>query len=116
MQNKTDNENDVILAMHQVGNYKEFSCIDNCLQRFDENEDCEEAIFEQIVAKHQTTSEDQESDEDDMTKHEHATKQNNKKIIAELQLYFIQEGSEGSPKSALETCADFVQLQLIKRT
>jgi hypothetical protein len=28
----------------------------------------------------------------------------------------MQEGNEGSPMSAIETCADFVQLQSIKRT
>jgi hypothetical protein len=37
-------------------------------------------------------------------------------IIAGLPLYFMQEGNESSPISALETCADFVQLQSIKRT
>jgi hypothetical protein len=31
--------------------------------------------------------------------------------IAGLRLYFMQEGNEGSPISALETCADFVQTQ-----
>jgi hypothetical protein len=28
MLDKADSENDVILEMHHVGNYKEFSCID----------------------------------------------------------------------------------------
>jgi hypothetical protein len=44
-----------------------FSCIDNSLQCYNENKDCEEAIVEQIAAEHQTTSE-QETDQDDMTK------------------------------------------------
>jgi hypothetical protein len=35
-------------------------------------------------------------------------------FIAGLQLYFMQEGNESSPTSALETCADFVELQPIK--
>jgi hypothetical protein len=35
-----------------------------------ENEDCEEAVVEQIAVKHQKTSEDQQTNEDDMTKHE----------------------------------------------
>jgi hypothetical protein len=34
------------------------------------------------------------------------------KFIAGLQLYFMQEGNEGSPIPALEACADFVWLQL----
>jgi hypothetical protein len=38
------------------------------------------------------------------------------KFIAGLRLYFMQEDNEGSPTSALETCADFVQLQSIKKT
>jgi hypothetical protein len=44
------------------------------------------------------------------------TNQDVRKFIAGLWLYFMQEGNEGSPISALETCADFVQLQSIKRT
>jgi hypothetical protein len=30
-----------------------FSCVDNSLQRYNENKDCEEAVVEQTVAKHQ---------------------------------------------------------------
>jgi hypothetical protein len=46
-------------------NYEGFVCIENSLECYDENEDCEAAIFYQITAKHQETSEDQESDEVD---------------------------------------------------
>jgi hypothetical protein len=53
MQNKVDGENDVILEMHDVGNYKEFSCIVNGLQCYNENEDCDEAVVEKIAAKRQ---------------------------------------------------------------
>jgi hypothetical protein len=70
MPDKADSKNDVILEMHHVGNYEEFSCIDNSLQCYNENEDREDAIFEQIAAKHQKTSEYQETDEDDTTEHE----------------------------------------------
>jgi hypothetical protein len=48
---KADRENDFILEMHHR-NYEEFSCIDNSLQCYNENEDCEDAV-EQIAAKHQ---------------------------------------------------------------
>jgi hypothetical protein len=42
---------------------------------------------------------------------------NNIRIItAGLRLYFKQEDNGGSPTSAVETCADFVQLQSMKRT
>jgi hypothetical protein len=44
------------------------------------------------------------------------TNQDARKFIAGLRLYFLQEGSEGSPISALETCADSVHLQSVKRT
>jgi hypothetical protein len=43
-----------------------------------------------------------------MTERERVTNQDAGIIIAELRLYFLQEGNEGSTISALETCADFV--------
>jgi hypothetical protein len=79
MQNKANSENDTILEMHHVSNYEEFSCINNSLQCYNENKDCEEEIVEQIVAKHQKTPEDQENDENDMTEHEQATNQDTTK-------------------------------------
>jgi hypothetical protein len=42
------------------------------------------------------------------------TNQDARRFIAGLRLYFMQEGNEDSPTSALETCANFVQLQSIK--
>jgi hypothetical protein len=68
----------------------EFSYIDKSLRCYNENKDCEEAIVEQIVVKHQKTSEDQENNKDDMTEHERATNQYTMKFTAELQLYFMQ--------------------------
>jgi hypothetical protein len=115
MLDKADSENDVILEMHH-GNYEEFSCIDNSLQCYNENEDCEDAIVEQIAVKRQKTSQYQETEEEDMTECERVTNQDAGKFIAGLRLYFMQEGNECSPISALETCANFVQLQSIKRT
>jgi hypothetical protein len=58
MPKKANSENDVILEVRHVGNYEEFICIGNSLQCYDENEDCEEAIVEQIAAKHHRPSED----------------------------------------------------------
>jgi hypothetical protein len=46
MPNGADTGNGVILEMHHVGDYEEFSCIDNILQCCNENDDCEEAIVE----------------------------------------------------------------------
>jgi hypothetical protein len=111
MPEKADSENDVILEMHYVGNYEEFSCIGNSLQCYNENEDCEDATVEQIVANHQKTSKCQETDEVDTTERERVTNQDAGGFIAGLRLYFMQEGYEVSPVSALETCADCVQLQ-----
>jgi hypothetical protein len=99
-----------------MGYYDEFSCIDISLQRYSENEDYEKTIVKQIAAKHQNTSEDQETNEDNTTEHERVTNQNDRKFIAGLRLCFMQEGNAGGPISALETCADFVQLQPVKRT
>jgi FKBP-type peptidyl-prolyl cis-trans isomerase len=115
MPHKADSENDVILEIHHVGKYEEFSCNNNSLPCYNENKDCEEATLEQSAAKHQET-ENQENDEDDTTKSEQVISQDAKKFTAGLQFCFTQEGHEGSPISALETCADFVQLQSIKRT
>jgi hypothetical protein len=50
-----------------VRNYEEFSCTYNGLQCYNENEDCEDAIVEQIAAEHQKTSEYLETEEDDTT-------------------------------------------------
>jgi hypothetical protein len=50
-----DSENDVILEMHHVGNSEEFSRIDNSLQCYNENEDCEDTTVKQIAVKHQNT-------------------------------------------------------------
>jgi hypothetical protein len=84
MSNKTDCENDVILEMHHVGNYEEFSCIDNSLQCYNENEDCKVATVEQIAVKHQKTPEDQKTNEDDTSDCEQVTNQDARKFIAGL--------------------------------
>jgi hypothetical protein len=102
------------MEMHHVGNYEEFSCIDNSLQCYNENEDCEDAVVEQIAAKHQKTSEYQETD--DTTERERVTNEDARRFTGGLRLYFMQQGNEDSSVSALETCADFVELQSIKRT
>jgi uncharacterized membrane protein len=54
------------------------------LQCYNENEDCEDAIVEQIATKHQKTSEHQETDEDDTTERERVTNQDARIIIAGL--------------------------------
>jgi predicted methyltransferase MtxX (methanogen marker protein 4) len=60
--------------------------------------------------------EGEESDEDDTSEVERVTTQNARNFIDRLRRYFMQEGNEGSPLSALDVCADFVHSQSIKRT
>jgi hypothetical protein len=66
-----------------------FSCTENSLQCYNENEPCEEAIAEQTAAEHQKTSEGQEIDEEDTTKREQVTNRAARKCIAGLRLYII---------------------------
>jgi hypothetical protein len=44
------------------GTIKEFICINNSLQFYNEQDDCEDTVVEQIAPTHHMTSEDQESD------------------------------------------------------
>jgi hypothetical protein len=116
MPKKANSESDTILEAQHVRNYEDFSCTNNRLQCYNENEDYEEATVEQIAAEHQMASVDQETDKNDTTKREQMTNQDATKFIARLWLYSTQEGNEGSPVSALETCVDFAQLQSINIT
>ena len=92
-------------------NYEEFSTIDNNLPCYDDNEDCEDSIVEGIKSKHEKL--DEEDDDDDESPVP-VTNQEAKKCMAVLQRYFMQEGNEGSPTSALNICADFVQVKCYK--
>jgi hypothetical protein len=85
------------MSFNWASNCEEFSCIDNSLQCYNENENCEDAIAQQIAAKYQNT------DKDDTTERERVTNQDTRKFIAGLRLYFMQEGNEGSPTSVPET-------------
>jgi hypothetical protein len=95
MLNKADGEN-IILGMHQVRNYEEFSCTDNSLQCYNENEVCEEAVVEHIAAKHQKAPDQETDDDDDDIEPERVTNQDARKRIAGLRLHFMQEANEGS--------------------
>jgi hypothetical protein len=84
MPNKANSENDT-LEMHHIRTYGEFSCVDSSLECYNENEDCEEAVVEQIAAKHQKTSEDQEIDKEDTTKREKVTNRDARKAMKAAQ-------------------------------
>jgi hypothetical protein len=90
--------------------------LDIDLQCYNENEDYEEATVEQIAVKRQNISEDQYTNGYGMAERVQVSNQNSRKFSPSLLLYLMQEGSGGSPISAPESCADFVQLQSIKRT
>jgi hypothetical protein len=66
-------------------------------------------MVESILSKHQDEElEGEESDEDDTSELERVATQDARKFIDRLRRYFMQEGNEGSPLSALDVCADFV--------
>jgi hypothetical protein len=103
--------------VQKVRNYEEFEGIDNSVECYNENEDCEDEIVESILSKQQDEElEGEESDEDDTSELEGVTTQDARNFIDRLRRYFMQEGNEGSPLSALDVCADFVHSQSIKRT
>ncbi|KFM64333.1 Tigger transposable element-derived protein 4, partial [Stegodyphus mimosarum] len=104
------------VELQQVQNCEEFLSIDNELQCYNENEDCEAAIVARVTAKHTAASEDQESDDDDAAnKLVQVTTQDAKKCTETLCRYFTQEGNESSPIVALYVCGDFVHVQTVKR-
>jgi hypothetical protein len=70
-----------VVEMRHSGNYEEFSCSFQC---YNENEDCEEEIVEQIAVKHQKSSEDEEISKDDSNQHERMTNQYSRKFVALL--------------------------------
>ncbi|KII67912.1 hypothetical protein RF11_09084 [Thelohanellus kitauei] len=82
--------------------------IDN-LTCYDNNEDCEDLIEEGIISKREKF----EADDDDESPVP-VTNQEAKKCMSVLQGYFMQEGNEGSPTSALNICADFVEVKCYK--
>jgi hypothetical protein len=106
-----------IAEVQKVRNYEEFEGIDNIVECYNENEDCEDEIVESILSKYQDEElKGEESDEDDTSELERVTTQDSRKFIDWLRRYFMQEGNEGSPLSAIDVCADFVHAQSMKRT
>jgi hypothetical protein len=63
---------------------KSFHALTSSLQCYNENEDCEDTIVDQIAAKHQKISEYQETDEDDTTECEQVTNQDARKFVVGL--------------------------------
>lgn len=102
--------NDGHEELEQVNNHEEYLSIDNDLQCYDVNEDCDESIVARVSAKH-TTAEHHESDDDTPNKLVQVTTQDARKSIETLRRYFMQDGNEGSPIAALDVCGDFVHMQ-----
>jgi hypothetical protein len=59
--NKIDSKNDVKLEIHLIGNYEEFSYSDSSVRCFNEYEDCEDVVVEEIAEKHQKMTEGQDA-------------------------------------------------------
>ncbi|KII69504.1 hypothetical protein RF11_15408 [Thelohanellus kitauei] len=89
-------------------NNEEFSTIDINLPFYDNNENYEYLIVKGIKSKHEILEDDDDEWPVPGTNHE------TKKCMAVLQRYFIQEGNEGSPTSALNICADYVEVKCYK--
>jgi hypothetical protein len=90
---------------YAISKITKFSFSYDSLQKsYNENEDCGEANVEQIAVKHQTTSGEQESD-DDTTELQRVT------IQAAMKSTCRKEMEAVPCISALQTCADFVQLR-----
>jgi hypothetical protein len=65
MPNMTNTENEAILELQRVRNYKQFVCTDNRLQCYNESDDFDNAIVQQITAAHQQKSTHNGSDKVD---------------------------------------------------
>jgi hypothetical protein len=74
-------EYEAISDMQKVRNYEEFESIDNNVECYNENENCEDEIVESILSKHQ----DEESDKDDTSELERVTTQDARNFIDRLQ-------------------------------
>lgn len=110
-ENLNETESD-LSSQVTIGNYQEFLTIDNNLPCYDETENYENAIIQGIQSTRQILDEDSDADDENLPVP--VTNQEARKCITMLQRYFIQEGNDESPMSALDTCADFVQKQSYK--
>jgi hypothetical protein len=72
-------------AISEVRNCEEFEGIDNNVECYNENEDCEDEMVESILSKHQDDElEGMESDEDDTSELERVSTQDARKFIDQL--------------------------------
>ncbi|KDR15742.1 hypothetical protein L798_10285 [Zootermopsis nevadensis] len=110
MSDTTDSENYDILEVQYVRKYEEFAYIFNITMKM-------KIMRMQLLNKQkQNTKRHQKIRKVMRMTHLSLTNQNARKFVVGLRRYFMQEGNEGSPISALDTCADFVHLQSIERT
>ena len=106
-----NNEQNEDMLPVPVINSQEFLTVDNNLPCYDDNEDVEDLIVEGIASKHEKLDQDDDDDDESPVP---VTNQEAKKFMAMLRRYFMQEGNEGSPTSALNICADFVEAKCHK--
>jgi hypothetical protein len=78
-------EYEAIAEVQKVRKYEEFPGIDNNVECYNKNEDCEDEVIERILAKHQDEElEGEESDEDDTYELERVTTRYARKFIDRL--------------------------------
>jgi hypothetical protein len=101
--------------MYDVGNYEEFSCADSSRQCYNENEDCEEAIVEQLqwnARRYQKLRKPMRMTRQSVS--EWLTRMQGN-LLLDYDFISCRKARKTVPISALETYTDFVQLQSTKR-
>ena len=85
---------------------------DNDLPCYNESEDFDDEIIEEVLKRHKPDDED-ECDNDEIPPIRVSTKEA-KKCIDQLRLFCMQSGNQESPAAALDLCPDFVQTMSVK--
>ncbi|XP_060872747.1 tigger transposable element-derived protein 6-like [Metopolophium dirhodum] len=97
-------ENDNVRVLNNV----EFEQLDSNVQCYDQNEYVDDVIIQSIQYQH-NSDEDTDEEPDPPIRLQEA-----KKSLETLRLFFLQQGNEESPISALDTCSDYIRQQTLK--
>ena len=108
-----DSESLVEVDTARVEMFEELYSVENNIQCNDKNEDCDEDIVKEIRAKCLKISAKINKD-DDSVERKQVTNSEARSAITLLQRYFMQQGNEDRPMSALNVCNDFVQMKTIQ--
>lgn len=97
-------ENDNVRVLNNV----EFEQLDSNVQCYDQNEYVDDVIIQSIQDQY-NSDEDTDEEPDPPIRLQEA-----KKSLETLRLFFLQQGNEESPISALDTCSDYIRQQTLK--